>query len=172
MSLQQGDFRVCLICGKPTVPAFPISQKKCQECVDSGKKLPKTKTGNLGQLGWQTAIMNDLANPSDPSSVPELCQKYGISLDQFYVFRDSVPDFDTKLRELAEKHTFEFELTFWKGLMNQARNGKVDALKVLGESKRFYNPKAVGSQFDGMSESDKKKRLEQLLKKVAKNEGV
>jgi hypothetical protein len=167
--MNSSDFRCCLICGKPTVPAFPISIKKCQECVDAGKRLPKKTAENLGKLGWQTAIMNDMANPSDPSSVPELCERYGISLDQFFVFRDSVPDFDIKIRELAEKHSFEFELTFWKGLMKQAMGGKVDALKVLGESKRFYNPKSSGSQFEGMSTQDKQKRLEQLLKKVTKN---
>lgn len=130
-----------------------------------GSELPHAPTE-----GWERGILDDLANPFINLTIPELCAKWGISPKQYYDLRENLKDFDEVVAELTERYKLQLPAFFLKALIEKAKRGSDTAIKMGLEITNQYAPKAPTpapkSQFEGMSEDDKDRRLAQLLKKV------
>jgi hypothetical protein len=144
----------------------------CSDCKAKGVKNIRATLDTPVVGDWREAVIQDLANPFLCETLPQLCKKYGVTQEQFYKFKSSSPDFNTKLAEYAKRYRDE-ELALWKKLVvKQANEGDNTAIKMWGRMLGAYDDDKPVDEAEGLSEVDRKKRIRLLIDKAVQNKKV
>jgi hypothetical protein len=96
-----------------------------------------TKSDKLLLAGKKKKLAELLANPDFNGTITELCEKIGVARSTFYKWLED-EDFTKYVNSLIDKYTDSELSSMWRALINRAKTGDVQAIKLYFELKGRY----------------------------------
>lgn len=96
-----------------------------------------TKSDKLPLSGKKKELAELLANPDFNGTITELCTKVDVARSTFYKWLEDA-EFTKYVNSLIDKYTDSELSSMWRALINRAKTGDVQAIKLYFELKGKY----------------------------------
>ena len=109
--------------------------------MQKGERIMATECNNKGIYpalkGKRRKAAEMIVNPDFDNNISRMCDELKIARSTFYRWLDDA-DFNGYVNWLIEHYTNSELAAVWKSLIKQAKDGKVEAIKLFFEMKNMY----------------------------------